>query len=455
MINPRRIRQLNSATLNTQNSASSNFPRSLIYWMSRDQRVEHNWALLYAQELALKLGIELEVVFCLQPTFLGATLRQYDFMLTGLQEVEKDLEVKNISFQILAGETVAQLTQYVRSNNIMAVVTDFSPLKIGRQWREEVAAALTIPLYEVDAHNCVPAWLASPKLEFGAYTLRPKLWKAFPEFQENFPEVKVQRKTKNFLIAKIDWAKLRNALQVDQSVQPVIWLSAGEQAAQLQFEKFLDQRLNHYDSDRNDPNLVGQSDLSPYFHFGQLSAQYVIQDLLDHVSASPSRDAFVEELFVRRELADNFCLYNADCDNMNGFANWAKKSLAEHADDPREYIYSQMQFEQSATHDELWNAAQRQLTQTGKMHGYMRMYWAKKILEWTKSPTEAMEIAIFLNDRYELDGRDPNGYAGIAWAIGGTHDRAWFDRPVYGKIRYMNANGAQKKFDVKKYVASF
>ncbi len=165
--------------------------------------------------------------------------------------------------------------------------------------------------------------------------------------------------------------------------------------------------------------------------------------------------AFLEELIVRRELSDNFCYYNPDYDTTKGFHNWAKQSHSEHCNDERDFTYSLAQFEQAKTHDNLWNAAQKEMVKTGKMHGYMRMYWAKKILEWTKSPEQAMEFSIYLNDKYSLDGRDPNGYAGIAWSIGGVHDRAWGTRPVFGKIRYMNYNGCKRKFDVEGYIEKF
>jgi deoxyribodipyrimidine photo-lyase len=165
-----------------------------------------------------------------------------------------------------------------------------------------------------------------------------------------------------------------------------------------------------------------------------------------------SRETFLEELVVRRELSDNFCFYNSNYDNFRGFPEWARKTLDIHRGDAREYHYTAEQLECAETHDDLWNAAQTEMVKRGKMHGYMRMYWAKKILEWTESPEMAMEVAVYLNDRYELDGRDPNGYAGIAWSIGGVHDRAWNERPVFGKIRYMSYNGCKTKFNVKEYL---
>jgi deoxyribodipyrimidine photo-lyase len=210
--------------------------------------------------------------------------------------------------------------------------------------------------------------------------------------------------------------------------------------------------LSRYGAQRNDPTLDAQSHLSPYIHFGQLSAQRIALEVFKADAGEEVKDTFLEELIVRRELSDNFCYYNLDYDNTNGFPAWARKTLDEHRKDPRDYLYSRDQFEQAETHDDLWNAAQREMAKRGKMHGYMRMYWAKKILEWTPSPEIALETAIYLNDRYAIDGRDPNGYAGIAWSIGGVHDRAWNERMVFGKVRYMSYNGCKSKFNIKRYI---
>ena len=210
--------------------------------------------------------------------------------------------------------------------------------------------------------------------------------------------------------------------------------------------------MDGYSTLRNDPNESGQSNLSPYLHFGQLSAQRVAIEVMKSPASDEDKSAFLEELIVRRELSDNFCFYNPHYDATEGFPNWAKETHRIHSDDKREHTYALKEFEQGKTHDPLWNAAQMELVITGKMHGYMRMYWAKKILEWTSNPEEAMRFSIYLNDKYSLDGRDPNGYAGIAWSIGGVHDRAWGERSVFGKIRYMNYNGCKRKFDVAKYI---
>ena len=236
---------------------------------------------------------------------------------------------------------------------------------------------------------------------------------------------------------------------------PVTWLKPGSNAALRRLDYFLEHTLSGYAWRRNDPNQPGQSQLSPYLHFGQLSPQRVAWEVRRlFPSGSPDSDAFLEELIVRRELADNYCFYTPDYDQTTAFPSWAQATLKEHLSDPRPASYLFAQLETAATADPLWNAAQNELVQTGKMHGYLRMYWAKKILEWSSQPQEALEAAVLLNDRYSLDGRDPNGYAGIAWSIGGVHDRPWPSRPVFGKVRSMTFGGAKKKFDTAKYIAA-
>jgi deoxyribodipyrimidine photo-lyase len=242
------------------------------------------------------------------------------------------------------------------------------------------------------------------------------------------------------------------ALTADRSVSEVVWIRSGEREAHRALIKFIKHKLSLYQELRNDPAMDGQSNLCPYLHFGQLSAQRIALEVMKADAAKEVKDAFLEELIVRRELSDNFCFYNHDYDSFAGFPDWAKKTLDKHRKDLRAYIYSREQFENGETHDGLWNAAQMEMVKRGKMHGYMRMYWAKKILEWTPSPEIAIETAIYLNDKYELDGRDPNGYTGIAWSMGGVHDRAWNERNVFGKVRFMSYNGCKSKFDIKRYI---
>jgi deoxyribodipyrimidine photo-lyase len=436
----------------------------VLYWMSRDQRAVENWALLHAQELARNHKVPVVVVFALSEKFLGATLRQYDFMLKGLAGVQKKLQSKGIPFVLLNGKAKVpqMLEEFCTRHRPLAMVMDFSPLRIGRQWRDYLAKVLPMPCYEVDAHNVIPAWKLSDHQEFAAHTIRPKVHALIDEYLEDYPDLATQEMPSGMHNLTFEPEEILAKLDLDRTVNPVTWLTPGETAAADMLEIFLQEKLESYDGKRNDPNADAQSNLSPYLHFGQISAQKAVQKMmavtgkrlrkkLAEVENGP--EAFLEELVVRRELADNFCLYNANYDRLEGAPNWAVKSLNEHAMDPREHLYTLEELEKAETHDPIWNAAQNEMCLTGKMHGYMRMYWAKKILEWTKNPKEALEYAIYLNDKYELDGRDPNGYVGIMWSICGVHDRPWFERPVFGAIRYMNAQGLKNKFDTAEYIA--
>lgn len=426
--------------------------RPVVYWMSRDQRVNDNWALIYAQNMALTLNVPLFVVFCLVPNFLGATIRQYGFMLRGLQKVKEKLKSKNIPFFLLMGEPAEQIPEFLNSVKAGMLVTDFDPLKIKRSWKDAVSKKISIPFDEVDAHNIVPVRFVSNKQEYGAYTLRPKIMKLLKDFLTDFPQIVRHPVTANVDNTILEPEDSISLLKVDRSVPEISWLKPGEDEAKRILDDFVKNRLNDYALKRNNPTINGQSNLSPYLHFGQISAQRVALTVMSSDVKEESKKAFLEELIVRRELSDNFCFYNENYDRFEGFPEWAKDSLNKHRNDKRDYIYSSEDFEFAKTHDSLWNSAQMEMVKKGKMHGYMRMYWAKKILEWSETPEDALAIAIYLNDRYELDGRDPNGYTGIAWSIGGVHDRAWAERKVFGKIRYMSYKGCQSKFDVQGYI---
>lgn len=443
---------------------------AVCYWMSRDQRLHDNWAFLYAQHRAEQHNVPVVVVFVLQ-SFKNGTLRAYDFLLNGLEEVASECRAMQIPFVVLAGDPVELLPKFVKHAKVGEVVTDFSPLNGGRRWRTQLAPLLPLPFFELDAHNIVPVWIASDHAEFAARTIRPKIHKLLPQFLTEFPKVKKQDEQLvvewwkevekvdgevEWQEKKVNWKKLRDGVKVDVTVARVEWTRAGEAAARTALHDFITHRLPDYDTLRNDPTKDGQSNLSPYLHFGQLSAQRVALEVSKAADKDrtlrTSADAFLEELIVRRELSDNFCFYTPGYDTPDAWPKWAAKTLDEHRHDHREHLYSLAEFEHAKTADPAWNAAQNEMVQTGKMHGYMRMYWAKKILEWSKTPEEALTTAIYLNDKYSLDGRDPNGYVGIQWSIAGVHDRAWFEREVFGKIRYMNYNGLKRKFEVERYL---
>ncbi|MGQ9856350.1 MAG: deoxyribodipyrimidine photo-lyase [Fervidobacterium sp.] len=427
----------------------------VIYWMQRDQRFEDNWALLFAQKLATENDVPLIVCFNIVKSFLNATIRQYDFMLKGLKETQDKMLEHNIPLIFTFGNTTENLLSFLNSLKPAFLVTDFNPLKTPKEWKKKIIESIDATVYEVDAHNIVPAFWISQKQEYGAYTLRPKIQKVLSKFLCEFPKPQKMPSSNLSIVDfdKLNVEKIEEALNVDKSIEPLEKPISGSQMGFEMLNEFLSNRLRSYATLKNDPTVDGTSNLSPYLHFGQISPQRVALEVIKLKEKYPqSAEAFLEELIVRRELADNFCLYNKNYDSLEGFPDWARKSLEKHLQDKREYVYSLETLENAETHDPLWNAAQLQLIKTGYMHGYMRMYWAKKILEWTNTPAEALKYAIYLNDKYELDGRDPNGYAGISWAIGGVHDRPWKDRPIFGMVRYMSFEGCKRKFDVGKYI---
>ncbi|XP_067322223.1 deoxyribodipyrimidine photo-lyase-like [Anolis sagrei] len=446
--NKKRVRMI------SENSDLKEGAEGILYWMSRDQRVQDNWAFLYAQRLALKQNLPLHVAFCLVPRFLEATIRHFGFMLKGLKEVAEECQQLSIPFHLLTGLAKDVLPPFVEKHNFAGVVTDFSPLRVPMQWVQDVRERLPpdVPFVQVDAHNVVPCWVASEKQEYGARTIRRKIHDRLSEFLTEFPPIIQHPHLAASQAEPIDWDACAASLEVDRSVAEVAWAKPGSAAGLLVLEEFIQERLKFFSSERNNPNRAALSNLSPWFHFGQVSVQRAILEVRKHrARCNESVEAFIEEALVRRELADNFCFYNPNYDKVEGAYEWAKTTLKLHATDKRPHQYSLKQLEEGKTHDPLWNAAQLQMVHEGKMHGFLRMYWAKKILEWTNSPEEALKFSIYLNDRYELDGRDPNGYVGCMWSICGIHDQGWAERPVFGKIRYMNYDGCKRKFDVGQF----
>lgn len=444
--------------LSTASDVKENCSGGVVYWMSRDVRVQDNWALLFAQRLALKLDLPLHVVFCLVPKFLNATLRHYKFMLGGLQEVEQQCQELNIAFRLLLGPAADRLPEFVVAEDIGAVICDFTPLRVPRQWVTDVGKALPkdVPLIQVDAHNIVPLWVTSEKQEYAARTIRNKINSKLSEFLTEFPPVIKHSHGKGSKTKPVDWEAARAHLACDMTVDEVEWAKPGYTAACRQLYEFCTRRLRIFNDKRNDPIANALSGLSPWLHFGQISAQRCILEVQRYKSLhKASVEAFCEETIVRRELADNFCYYNEHYDSLKGLHDWAFQTLDAHRKDKRSPCYSLEELEQSRTYDDLWNSAQLQLVREGKMHGFLRMYWAKKILEWTETPEQALEYCILLNDKYSLDGRDPNGYVGCMWSVGGVHDQGWKERDIFGKIRYMNYQGCKRKFDVAAFVIRY
>jgi deoxyribodipyrimidine photo-lyase len=310
------------------------------------------------------------------------------------------------------------------------------------------------PVIQVETNVLVPVETASPKEEYSAATLRPKINRllntfAFPleEQEVSLNSINLRLPYEEFDIEDIDTAL--NRLKAGKSVNPGGCFIGGTNQAKMLLNDFIMNKLKKYPELKNDPGLDYSSNLSPYLHFGQIAPLYIYQRLEEFPEVS--RSEFIEELVIRRELSMNFVQYNDRYDTYNSLPAWVKATLDKHRRDHRPYQYSLNDLEEARTHDLYWNAAQTEMALTGKMNGYMRMYWGKKILEWGTTPEEAYQAAVHLNNKYNLDGRDPNGFAGIAWCFG-KHDRPWIEREIFGTVRYMNAKGLDRKFDMSRYV---
>ena len=486
-------------TSSSTSDAEKEKGRSIFYVMQRDVRTVDNWALALASHLATLYQLPLQVLYALPPpppstsssssdtlssslvlpdlVNLPMTARHADFVLGGLQCVHSELKELHIPLHIAMAPSHNQVgdtlyTQFQLQDTAAIVVCDMNPLRQYREWMELQLAPLLlqaqIPLWQVDAHNIVPVWTAAPSRQVGARTLRPKIHNVLQSYLQKYPKLEINQQLQQQKLAAaaaadlpvFDRARYEHYLQLDTSVAPVTssWAQPGSLAAQAQFERFLKEGLPKFDQLRNDPTQVNIcSNLSPWINQGHISFQRLVVVLKKLNKYANGTAAFIEEGVIRRELSDNFVYYTPnDYDQLTAAAGWAQETLQEHASDPREYLYSCKELETAHTHDDLWNAAQFQLTREGKMHGFLRMYWAKKILEWTPSPQVALKTAQYFNDKYALDGRDPNGFVGVGWSIMGIHDMGWAERNNgFGKIRYMNYAGCKRKFRVPLFVAKY
>jgi deoxyribodipyrimidine photo-lyase len=427
--------------------------RTVVYWMQRAQRAADNPALDLAIAAGNDLGLPVVVLFVIDPQFPSANLRHFQFMFDGLAELPPALRSRGVGFVARVGGR-AEVGRFAAEVRASVIVGDENPLREPERWRREVAASSSVPFWTVDADVVVPGVLLE-KEQWSAATTRPRVMRHLDFCLRPSPAPRARVAWQ--LPGRVDHTPpdqaLLDRLPVSRAVLPVAGWTGGRRAGLGRLRSFLRDGLSGYATGRNQPARDGTSRLSPFLHFGQLGPREVALAVRDADVPIEDRQAFTEELVVRRELAINFVRYNAAYDRMEGAARWALDTLNRHRADRREWIYTERQLEQAETHDPLWNAAQRQMVESGWMHGYLRMYWAKKILEWSLTPEDAMAAAIALNDRYELDGRDPNGYAGIAWAIAGKHDRAWGpERPIYGTVRYMSLASTSRKFDSRSYI---
>ncbi len=424
----------------------------VLYWMSTDQRISDNRALLYAAALAQRYDVSLRVLFCMDPSFPLYNLRHHDFLKKGLKELEVSLSEIGICLDVVAGSPSSEVPRYIDGKNIGIMVSDFSPLKIKDTWKNDIVSSIRVPYVEVDAHNMVPCWVISDHQEFAARTIRPKIFRMMDKYHASLGVPSYEGKHHDSIT---EWGHIDSIMDPERSVRPLDRIRPGEDAAKDTLKDFIDNRLDGYSRYSNDPSKEYQSGLSPYIHFGHASVDTIIDAVYGSDAPEEDKEAFVEQVVVRKELAQNFCMHNKHYDSPEGFPAWAKKTISEHKGDMGQEIYGLEQLDNAETNDDAWNSAQIQLKEEGKMHGYMRMYWAKKVKEWTGNPHDAMGYLIYLNDRYSIDGHDPNGYAGIAWSVGGVHDRAFAERPVYGKIRYMSRQGLSRKYDIGSYINKY
>lgn len=445
LVKTNRIEKINEAELKDG--------KFVAYWMQSSQRLEYNQALGYAVEKANQLKQPLLIFFLIDSSFPEAEYGHFKFMFEGLKEIQQKLEEKDINFSVFEYKDPSNFNEILDEASL--IVSEKAYLKHLKKWKNSAAKKIDIPFYTVDCNVICPVEEVSQKEEYAAYTIRKKINKIRGEYLKKYQRNKLKNKEK----VKVKSKAVKEIADLDQYLQQLNFKSkksygkffrGGYQAARNILDDFIKNKLKDYDEKRNIPYLNFQSDLSPYLHFGQISAQEVA---LAAKNSEHDAEDFLEELIVRRELSFNFVYYNEkyDKDLKNILSDWAYTTLKEHENDSREYNYSYEELENAATHDKYWNAAQKEMMITGKMHNYMRMYWGKKILEWTDDPEKGYNWALKLNNKYSLDGRDPNSYAGVAWCFG-KHDRAWKERDIFGKVRYMNANGLERKFDMERYL---
>jgi deoxyribodipyrimidine photo-lyase len=441
-IRPERVRALNRGRVLDRDF--------VVYWMQAAQRAEANHALEFAAGKANELRKPLVAVFGLTDSYPEANERHYAFMVEGLKETQAALRDRGIPMVVRRGEPDEAVAGIAR--RACLVVVDDGCVRVERTWRRRAAAALPCALVEVETNAVVPVRAASAKEEYAAATLRPKIHRLLDEFLKPLARTPLRKESDRPPLESWDIGDTEKALSrldLDRGVPRAGGFRGGASEAARRLRRFVRGGLEVYAEARNDPTLDGQSGLSPYLHFGQISPLAVA--LAVKKGPRYGQAAFLEELIVRRELGRNFVLTNRAYDRLEGLPDWCRSTLIEHEKDPREFVYTRAEFERAATHDPYWNAAQREMMLTGKMHGYMRMYWGKKILEWSASPREAFRTALALNNKYELDGRDANAFAGVAWCFG-KHDRPWARRPIYGTIRTMTSGGLRRKFDADAYV---
>lgn len=422
----------------------------VLYWMQASQRAEFNPALEYAAWTARQIRKPLLVFFGINESYPGANSRHFSFMLEGMAETYSALKERGITMVCWKDDPPKGALRL--ADRACVVVVDRGYLRHQVAWRRSLAALSPCPVIQVEGDAVVPVKTAYPREAYSAAPLRRRIQRYLSHFLRYTPEITT--KVKDFTpdtesLDLSDPSRLLRHLGVPRLPPPVTSFVGGTSEAKAVLERFIEEKLDFYPSLSRHPELDFTSHLSPYLHFGQISPVYVA--IRVRKTGSPGAEAFLEQLVVRRELSLNLVTYNPHYDSLLALPYWARETLERHLRDRRAYLYTLDELEDALTHDPFWNAAQKELVATGYMHNYMRMYWGKKILEWSPHPEEALHRILYLNDKYELDGRDPNGYAGALWCLG-KHDRPFRERQVFGTVRYMSESGLKRKFDMDTYV---
>jgi len=443
-IQPERVQTLNDVPV----AQDGTF---VLYWMQQAQRAELNHALEYAVHRANELHQPLLVAFGLMDDYPEANRRHYHFMLQGLADVAGALAARNIPFVVRRGHPDDVALTLAQDASL--VVCDRGYLRPQREWREHVAHEAPCAVAQVESDVVVPVELVSDHQEHAARTIRPKIARHLGRFVVDLPQAALATTSGGPDVDGEDLSDvdaLLDSLGLDDEVPVVPLFTGGTTVGKEVLRRFLDDHLDVYAAHRNQPQTSDVSHMSKYLHFGQLSPVWIAMEA-SRKPSSENRDDFLEELIIRRELPMNFVFFQPRYDQYSSLPEFAKKTLSEHEDDLREHRYTRAQLEDAETHDPYWNAAMREMRATGYMHNYMRMYWGKKILEWSDTPQHAHATALYLNNKYFIDGRDANSFANVAWVFG-QHDRGWTERDVFGKVRYMNAAGLERKAKPKEYV---
>jgi deoxyribodipyrimidine photo-lyase len=432
----------------------------VLYWMQMFKRAEFNHALNFAIQAANERKLPLVVYEGLKFYYPWASDRIHTFILEGVEEKRAAFERRGIKyvFYLQKDEKSPKSTVAKIAQDAALIVTDDFPCFIIPKHNAAIVERAKIPVFAVDSNGVVPL-SRFEKEEYAARTIRPKIHKMLGEYLLPFKEEKVKVRAGDKLkihcsdteVTAKNIASLVAACAIDHTVKASPFYHGGTANGRKRLERFVKEILKNYDKGRNKPEIDGSSRLSAYLHFGFLSPLEIALAVREADAPKASKDAYLEEIIVRRELSFNLTRFNKNYDSLKALPDWVHKTMREHAQDSREHIYSLEELEKGETHDELWNAAQREMLATGEIHNYVRMLWGKNVIGWTRSYEEAFETLVHLNNKYCLDGRNPNSYAGILWCFG-KHDRPWMRRPVFGTMRYMTSGSTGKKFDSKKYI---